>query len=424
MIGRLRAILGTELARSMVLAYFPALFSILSGPLVARALGPALLGAFAAMMLCDDLSTAAMRRGIPEAAVHLARGGVAHPTILTAARRASRRLAPFAILLAIALFIFARGRWPAGFVVGSAILVAWSPLVSIGYPVARNLLMTANRQAPVVLCAISTPFALVVGVLVSWHGIRAEWSIPVMYVAATGLAFGFANSRLSALHSPDSPGRDRDDIGVDSAAARLEQMGTKAWPASILQILAVRMDQMVILAVLGRAALGTYAVALSIGGITDRLANALALRQIRAATIETFGLAFRQATRSAAIALAVGVAVGVFALFVLPGIFGPEYGDARVPALLLAAVAGPMTAYALCLLQICNAHGDTGASSYAAIGSLLVVLAGIRILAQGGLTPTRVALSISVGAAARMAVAIVRSLRLRAPTLDPACADR
>ena len=319
-------------------------FGIVSGILIARALGPYGKGAFAASQLFVTI------------AVTLLSGVGAASTYLLTKRgiRAGALMLPLAILLAAATLAGAvigiaamavSGVSPivvaAIVVLPTSIAVSWQP----AYYSALGKFAALNAQA------VMLPLLVLVGVALALTLHAGLPGVLVAWVAATALIAG-----AFSLHAVRVAGGVQRD-SVRSLLREVSTFGLQSSGNAMLGLLNYRIDSMLIGAMLGLSAFGIYSVAVNVGEmlfLVSRTVTTVLTRDIGSLDAAASARICARAIRTVTAVLG---GVALLAWFVLPPAIGLVYGhrfDSAVlplrvllPGIVACSTVGTFCAYFL-----------------------------------------------------------------------------
>jgi O-antigen/teichoic acid export membrane protein len=190
--------------------------------------------------------------------------------------------------------------------------------------------------------------------------------------------------------------------------------GLRGQFGNVLQYFTLRLDLVLVAAILGPAAAGIYLVAARVSEVVTQIANAaasllfpaIAGRQERGSTEFTNAIV-REVTILVA---ASSLGVGVSAWFWLPLVFGADYASA-LPALWLLLVAAIPLSIGRLLAGDLKGRGRPGlVSAVAVIGLVVMVVGDLLFLEQGGIEAAAVVSIVAYGANAAGLVLVYRAV--------------
>lgn len=322
---------GADAGATAAVGLFIYGLSILTGPILARGLGPAGRGDLAAVITPTAMVGWLLTFGIPYAAVYYAKHQRRRSVVMAAW--------VFSIVVGGSVTALAWGLVP-------TFLADHDPSVTV--PWFRALLVANVGVLPAVT---ATNLALADGRTRLYNALRAlpfvaNTTFLVVLAAAgrltltTALAAAFAANvvqyvvTLSVTRS--WPGR-----GFERAVALVQyRYGAKVFVGSIAGFVVTRFDQFLLVGLVPSRELGLYAVAVNAAGVSSPVAMAVAnvlfphVRQ--AANVadgqRTTGQALRWTFASSA---GIALLVGLLAPWVVPAFFGGEFRDSVLPLWLL-----------------------------------------------------------------------------------------
>jgi O-antigen/teichoic acid export membrane protein len=340
--------------------------------LVTRALGPSGRGTVAFISVTALVTAWVARLGVTEATVvFAAQRPAARPVLLsnifafaTAAGSAG------ALLVSSALLLVPDARPPGlgkGGVAVLALGIVASALADSGY----RFLLGCSRFRAHALTTVATSwlYPLVVAVVWALAGLTAL-TAALIWVATQGLR---ALSLFSVAARESGFGRPSRTLLDESM-----RFGVRAWVGTLADSLNFRIDQILIALIASEAALGLYAVAVSVSEVLQYLPGAIATALLPLVAgsdpqqrVERTLRAFRSTTLAT---LASSAAAALVVPPLLPVVFGAAFEDSVVPflVLLLGAIGfSAMNVFANALV----ASSRPALSSLAPFVSLVVGLA-------------------------------------------------
>lgn len=355
----------------LVLANYGTQFiSLISGPVLARAIGPTGRGAVAVVSVYNEASSRVFNCGLPQAVGFFAKEGLAPPEgLLGAVRRYGVITFPLAVLVGVLVVTGPLSSLSIEARIAAFLLVAMSPVVNtFGTSCSKLLLSRGDLAAlrrltliPSVLNATLILVAASLGVL----------NVPVVLAGTvtTSLVTSAYAWRLSHTR-----------IAKSVPIAGLLAYGVRALPGSLSDLANNRLDQLLIMPFLGLRSLGIYAVAVGVNFVPLQFGTAMAMGTFsrvrrsdapgrRSPAAASIRRAWIVATIAAA-AVACAVPVG------LPLLYGERFRDAVGPTLLLLP-GTVMYAVHLVTSQCANALGKP---QYSSCGQILAVaLTGVGL---------------------------------------------
>jgi O-antigen/teichoic acid export membrane protein len=306
-------------------------FSLLTGPLLARSLGPSGRGAVAAVAAPVGLAPYILGFGLPTFITREAARGSRTGDLLGSAGIIIVAVGALGIVLAQPVAdYFAQGRAP----VRVALLISMytlpisllaTLLVGLANGQQRWKLLIATRLTPALFGLVATV------VLYLTHMLNVDDAIAIVLVS------GYLSivPSLGVLR------------GVWPLRVRKQLMGASirfglpAWLWQISSITNVRLDQIMMVSLTSSSQLGLYAVAVSLASISTVFAGALGPALLPRVTSGGARLVTRVCSVTLVVTLLINLALAALSPLVLPLLFGSQF-DAAVPmACILAAGAVP-----------------------------------------------------------------------------------
>lgn len=332
--GRRRPGLSDNMLTSFVGNMFPALVALISGPILAQALGVTGRGEVAAghapLALISTLATF----GIPEAVTYVV---AVSPGL---ARLAARRAAWLLIATGAAGMgaVYLAAGWLSGGVDSTRNLILISSLAIIPtllVGVLRGVASARQQWRMVATERISSSGLRLLVILILWASDALSPLSATIVLAAMPLFGALAYIPLPRLI------RDVDGTQMELATTRhLASYGSRIWLGSVAGIMLTRIDQTLMTGLSSAYALGLYVVAVTVSELPLMINSA-----VRDVTFAT-DAAKRESNRleqtariSFVVCVAAGSALGVSMIWWLPFLFGDGFREAvPVAAVLLAAV--------------------------------------------------------------------------------------
>lgn len=318
------------------------------------------------------------------------------------------------------------------FCAAAAITGLWIlPIVLHAQP--PDVLVTARISLLVVPLAIlaSAPYQAVRGAgrYRAWNVLRLATPFAWLIALAGAPALGYADVRSVAIafllatavsacaaHAcawMTLPGSRKPDAGL---ARPMLGYGAPTMLAGMPQWLNLRLDQLVMIAILDTRAIGLYAVAVAWGTAAQPLAGAFANVAVpliaRAEDRrETARLVYRAGT---AVSLMTGGAVVLVTPGLLPWIFGAEFA-AAVPAAVVMGLAGAVTALNAVGAECLRGMGRPRATLLAECAGLLVTVVTLPVLIMtAGIVGAAIASLLSY-----LAILVAQRWMMRMPGREP-----
>jgi O-antigen/teichoic acid export membrane protein len=354
------------------------LTALVSGPILARSLGPEGRGELAAVLMPVTFAVGIALLGIPSAVTFYVAGrGVASPRII-------RQAAPFVL---------------GGAVVAAFALIALAPYLLASYPEGVRLLQVAALVIPVAAC-----IQLLRGAVLGRrrYGLaNAEQSLTaVLRVGGLVLlAFAGALTVSTALWVTILAGlpaaallllglrtHDTDKSGAASAA-EVVGYGARAWVGTVADAANRRLDQVLMLPLTGALQLGYYAVAVALTEFANILVGAIQRVLFSESAARRDWSLVERAGRCTVLVIGAGAVVGFLAApSLVELLFGGDFAPASSMARVLFIAVVPASVGSVLAAGLLGA-GHPGGTSIAQSVALCLTLAGIVILVPrfGGL---------------------------------------
>jgi O-antigen/teichoic acid export membrane protein len=342
---------------------------LITGPLLARALGASGRGDLAAILVPFSLAPSVLSLGIPAYAY----------------RELPRGRPVDEIIGSLGLPVLALG------IAGALAAVPVADALAGGRGTVRLFLVIGFLSMPIVTVAGLVASSL--GALERWRRVVATRLIPfvvafaaiiVLYAvgrltvatAAAATLLGALLSLLPGLSLLTERGRPVFRLAV---AREGVGFGLKSWVGGLAMIANARLDQLLMITVVAPRELGLYAVATTLAGASTLATGALAPPLMtRMAAGQTYLLP--QALRiTLAATVALNVTLGLATPVLLPALFGPEFHDAVAMAIVLLA-ANVSFAGASILSAALQADGAPLIPSLGEGIALVVTVAGLAAL--------------------------------------------
>jgi O-antigen/teichoic acid export membrane protein len=361
-----------------IAGYVPLLFSILTAPMTARALGPSGKGLVALVIVINEVGSSLFRWGLPEATAYHLKLGAGYPNLRHQVRRFVAYTTPVALVLASVVVMLPVVReqttlvWLVAFTI-----TAWSPLVDTTSACIRTSLMaagdlTALRNAPL-LGAL--PFVLVIPMAYAL-GVLTAGVVLCTFAASTLIQRIYLGHRARRRLNPQPQGQ-------DVTLSAILRYGTKAVPAALSNLGNSRLDQLLVVPLIGLSQLGIYSVAITVGMLPVSFGMGLSFAAFKGipATVEgqSPALVSRAVRLSIPPLVMLTLLVALPVPVVVPLVFGSQFEAAVIPCLLLLPGALAMS-ITHSVWQTADALGRPGVSSIAQVLSLVVTVVLLMIL--------------------------------------------
>jgi len=313
---------------------FPALIALVTGPVLAQALGVDGRGAVAAAAAPMSLAVTVATFGIPEAVTYaVARS----PRMLRqAAARGVTLLAGAGLLATVAVMLSSAFLSNGRDEVRQLILIASLAIVpNLMVGVLRGVASAVHQWRLVAMERVFAASSRLVVLIPFWFTDTLSPLIAVLAVACTPVVGALVYVRLLLRAE-----RSGIEVTPDARMGALVGYGGKIWFGSLSGILLSRLDQTLLTPLAGTVQLGLYVVAVSIGElpliINTSVRDVTFVTDASDSVDERLAASARISTLLCAI---VSVLVGVSMIWWLPWLFGADFAEAvPVAAILLAAV--------------------------------------------------------------------------------------
>ena len=373
--------------------YATIVLGLITGPIIARVLGPAGRGEIASVQVYASLVTTLLAFGISTAVLHaIRRGPGSEGRILEAVLRYSFWLIPLSLCAAAVVSEFVLVNLHGGARVWCFVLIASTPLTVVVLSLTSFLLARGALGWIGSLRTLSTVcIALVVIVLAAvGHLTVTNYLAAIFAVSILVLAMSFRAVRVR----PASGGSLRP----------LLAFGSKAWVGSLAGLANLGVDQAVIAPFLGSTELGHYAVAVTLSLLPLGISTAVGAR-IWGDVAADDGVNLERTGRFVRIAMscATWVAIGLATTtpFLVPLVYGELFRASVLPLMLLLpgtiAFSGAYVLEGALVLA-----GRPGTNSKAELAALLCTAIGLAALLPtigivGAAVTTSIAYSVRFG---------------------------
>lgn len=336
--GRAAADAGGSVSRGMTITLvgnmFPPLVALISGPILAQALGVTGRGEVAAATAPLGLAMTLMTFGVPEAVTYTV---ARRPSVVRAAARHGYQLLLVAGLLAMVALYLAR-EWLSGGDAGIGQLMSVAALAILPNLLVGVLRGIASSMALWTLVAAERILASVlrlVALIPLWLTGHLTPFTATVILAAMPVVGAFAYFGLRGRLPAEEP-----DLDQLAAHRQLASFGLRMWIGSISGTLLARVDQTLMTPLNGAYQLGLYVVAVNLSELP--LIINKAVRDVTFVTDAHRSVDSRltaSARISSAACAAAALGLGGTMVWWLPWLFGAEFaGAVPVAAVLLVAV--------------------------------------------------------------------------------------
>ena len=351
------------------------LTSIATGPILARVLGPSGRGELAALLTPIVVASYVASLGLPDAATFLV-ARRRHPArrVLAAGLLVLLPAATIAIAVLWAIAPRLLDSYPEGVNVLRIGALALIPMLVL--EVARGALFGEGRFSAVNLEQV----AYSIGRLCLIAAIAAAGALTVVGAFVIHVGVGLAAGAIVIVAvTAGRPGKERPEPET-RLAEEMAHFGLRGWGGTVARTLNVRLDQAVLVALVGPAQLGYYAVAVALAELPTLLFGAIRTVLLPEAAARNDPLVVARAARVAVLLSSGMAAVGVATAPVVVRLaFGAEFAPATplVQVLFLASV--PLATTFVIGVGL-TALGRPGRYSLAHAISVPVTLGGLALL--------------------------------------------
>ncbi|WP_424466752.1 oligosaccharide flippase family protein [Pseudoclavibacter helvolus] len=317
---KLKRVLDTPIAMSMGRA-LTAILSLVTAPIIAQAIGTEGRGLTGAALAAVQITGIAIGMGVPLAVRR--RSVDADPATLASLVKTARLFGWLTVLPALGigvlchLFFFGELSTTdsAMFLVAMA-----SSCLTVLWTTDLNVFVAERRYFRMVCLVSIQSVAYFIGVMIFWlTGHLTVGTVLLCFAAGTVAAFVLGRSWMSVRG-----GQIREFWSV-------VREGFTMWGSQLAEMASYRLDQLLVLPVIGASATGIYSVASTIGMLPFSLAVALG-----ASVFQSFARTKDKALISGAIrqitVIVVVVALGLalVSIWLIPGLFGEDFRDSVV----------------------------------------------------------------------------------------------
>jgi O-antigen/teichoic acid export membrane protein len=281
---------------------------------------------------------------------------------------------PLSILTAVLVVAYPLADLEPATKVIAFLLVAWSPVMSTYGRAARMIIAgRGDLRKMSVLTLIPNTVTITVYVL-AW--LTGHLTVPVAAATLAAANFGGYVYCWWQLRG------ERETSGSRFSIAELLRYGGKALPGTLSDLANNRLDQIIILPILGAKELGFYAVAVGINFVLLQLGISMAVGTYSRVSVGDrpgrHSPAARQLRRTLIFTGTLGIALMVVIPVVIPLLYGNAFQDSVGPALVLV----PGTVF-YCLyivsFQIANALNVPQKASTGSVVALVVTVVGLLV---------------------------------------------
>jgi O-antigen/teichoic acid export membrane protein len=348
---------------------FVTVLGVITGPLLARALGPAGRGTLAAIVVPLALAPWIASLGLPSYATRSAARGEPLGALVGSVGTLAVIVGAVAAAVGVpTAAVLAHGRN----VVHTFLLIGFSLLPIAGLGSLLFAIGTGLERWRLVVAARVTPFLLgAIGIVILF----ISHQLTVATAATVTLISGIS-AVIPLLTLLRQSGRLRFRLAV---ARESLVFGSKAWIGNLSALTNYRLDQLLMIVLVDARQLGLYVVAVTVSGISQVLTGALTA-VLPPMVAQGDRRLPRQALRTTlAAVVAVNAALAVLTPWLLPLIFGSAFRDAiAMTWILLLAVLPSHGSFVLD--AVLTAAGRPGASAVGQLLSAAITLPGLLAL--------------------------------------------
>lgn len=353
-------------------SYLVTVLGIVTGPLVARGLGPVGRGEYAAVVTYSGFAVTIVGLGIMGSVNYAVQTVKANPGIVLGVvlRFCALAFLP-AVGLAVLVSLTVMRKFGDTAQVGAGVLTALAPLGVLQlcanqFLMAEGALGTLTRVqvAPLLVSGIA-----VIGLAAAGELTLMNYLIVTLVSQVVPVAMALRGMRIR----PTRGGR----LGPQL------RFGLRAYPGSLAALANGRLDQALIAPFLGAADLGYYAIAASLSSLPLALVQAVAARGISQVTRPDGGLdtelAGRVIRRGTVLSVFMSLGVAAVVPAFIPIVYGSDF--ARAAPLTLVLLVGTVALGITSTTNFClTLAGRPGATSVAELVSLVVTVGGLLAL--------------------------------------------
>lgn len=385
-------------------------FLLISGIIVARALGPEGRGVLAYLWLIPLVLCLLGGIGMPQASTfYVAREAGNAAAVVRISVRITIVLAAI-LVLAYGAGLLAFAGPDAKFTTADGLLSMGLIPAFLGVNLGVAVLLGMRRYGSFNIARIAPPFLYAAGAAVLFVLDEATLTV-VLAVSVTSWLAGALFTWI--LVRRDLPATGKPPVVTDGEMLRY---GLRGVIGSVSPIDDVRMDQLFVGALLDARALGLYVAAVAFANLPRFVARSIgsvAFPRIASAGSEpdSWALAIRTARIGVTVVAAVVAVLLIAVPFLIPLLFGEEFRDAVSLALILV-VAGFFLSMHRLLTELARGLGHPGYGSITELVNASVFLVALAVLASPVTTET-IAISVLAGGIASASLLSWLLIRLR-----------
>lgn len=405
------AYLGNSVSLVAISRMVSIALTLMTAPIIARAIAPVGRGETATAIAAITIVPILVGFGLPLEMRRRSATQNSHSSVRAARDICIALFFPSALVSAI-LFYTVFASMPFAVAITASLGVALAPL-SVSWLCDQSVLIGRGNFRAVALIQLAQPVMYVSIVALGF----AFGLITVQYVIVANLA-GVVSAFAVGLHVCRAS-----FLGARDLRKSVIRGGIKYAGSSIVEASANRLDQILVLPLIGAFGAGLYSIAVTVSSIPLSIGHALGAH--------FFNLSARQgpsarsvggdAIRSAIVLVVVFVSPIAFAVpFLVPVVFGSDFEEA-VPSVLVSLIGSVFMTIAYVGSMVLAGAGRGGMMTYAQLGCLIVGISFLYLLA-----PIWGSLGASVASASGylvLFVIIAVSLKVRPAELLPKVAD-
>lgn len=343
--------------------------SLVTAPIIAHAIGAAGRGMTAAALAAVTITGVAIGLGVPLAVRRRAVDKEQRADAIKSARAIAWLTAIPATVIAVVLSVTVLAELDILGTIAFIIAMAMSGL-TVSWVIDSNVLVAERRYFRILwLGSIQTVayFAVIVGL----------WLTGSLTVAA--VLFAYAAGTLAAFLLG------RIWVRSDGRATQVRSLlteGVRLWGSQAAEIASARLDQLLVLPIIGAAPTGLYSVAATVGSLPVSIGLAMGTSAFRDFVLDRSIEKVRSAVRMAvAISLSLAVALAVLSIWGIPLLFGHEFHES-VPLAFVTLVGGvAVTGNYVCSMALVALQRGIRMT----LVQLLGLATGLVLLIPGGL---------------------------------------
>jgi O-antigen/teichoic acid export membrane protein len=391
---RLSGVVGSLTATNFLILFF----GLITGPLQARALGPAGRGTLAAIQVPIGLAPMILGLGLGAFAAREAALGKRVGEIMASVGAVTLAISACFLLAAEPLARFlADGRSTVHtFLLIGFLLIPLGLLANLLGAISSGL----ERWNVVIAARLIPPLVGLLATVVLY----AAGSLTVASAAIVTLGGGLA-AIIPVLRTLRGGGRLR--IRRETVR-RAVPFGVKAWFGVVASLINVRLDQLLMIRLVSARDLGLYAVATTVGMFSGALTSALSSLLLVRTASEGAAVTQRSVRVCLAIVIVLSALVALVLPVALPLAFGDSFSGARTMSWILLAAGVPLAGVALLSAALTGANRPA-LPAYAEFVTLAITIPGLILLLPR--TGAIGAAWVSLGAYAAAFVFLLRAAR-------------